>query len=119
MAREEGNRPSCPLESLKPPVLFEFADIGLTNIDGNRMPLVHYIDQFKAAKVMLFHHDIVPFCANTRENNPRNGVVGRQEFSVCATERNTVRVVHCNSSLHRETFVASFAPSRLRHPLLQ
>jgi hypothetical protein len=70
MAREEGNRASCPLGLLKPPILFEFADKGMTNIDSNRMPLVHYIHQFKAGKVMLFHHDIVPFCANTRENNP-------------------------------------------------
>jgi hypothetical protein len=39
--------------------------------------------------------------------------IARQEFSVCAPERNSVRVLHSNSLLHRETFVANFAPSRL------
>ncbi len=62
---------------------------------------------------MLFYHEIVPFCANARENNPRRDN-GGQEFSVSATERNTVRVLHCNSSLpvnRRETFeVFGFAP---------
>jgi hypothetical protein len=80
------------------------------------MPFEHYIGQFTAGKAMLFQHDIVPFCANARENNPRRGTAGK-EFSVCVPERNTVRVLHCNSSLHRESFVASFAPSRLRHSL--
>jgi hypothetical protein len=60
------------------------------------MPLAHYIRQFTARKVMLFHNDIVPFCANARENNPRRGIAG-QEFSICVQEGNTVRVRHCNS----------------------
>jgi len=85
-------------------------------MDNNHMPFEHYTGQFTAGKAMLFQHDIVPFCANARENNPRRGAAGK-EFSVCVPERNTVRVLHCNSSLHRESFVASFAPSRLRHSL--
>jgi ATP-binding cassette, subfamily C, bacteriocin exporter len=51
-------------------------------------------------------HDIVPFCVNARENNPRRGTAGKG-FSVCVPERNTVRVLHCNSSLHCEAFVAT------------
>jgi hypothetical protein len=74
----------------------------VANIDRNQMPLEHYIGRFTAGKVMLFYHDIVPFCASARENNPRRDNAG-QEFSVCATERNTVRVLHCNFSLHRES----------------
>jgi hypothetical protein len=66
------------------------------------MPLEHYVGHFTAANVMLFYHDIVPFCANARVNNPRKGVA-RQAFSVCAPERNIVRVLHRNSSLHRES----------------
>jgi hypothetical protein len=61
---------------------------------------------------MLFQHDIVPFCANARENNPRRGTA-RQELSVFAPERNTVRVLHCSSSLHRGSFVAA-EPSAAR-----
>src|SRR3981189_2467841 len=48
--------------------------------------------------MMLFHHDIVPFCANARENNPRRDIAG-QELFVCAPERNTVRVLHCKLDL--------------------
>jgi hypothetical protein len=66
------------------------------------MPLEHYIGQFTAGELVLFHHDIVPICANARENDPRMGIA-RQELSVCAPERNTVRVLHCNSSLHGES----------------
>jgi len=106
MAREEGNRASCPLDPMKPSVFFEFPSKGVTNIDTNRMPLVHYIGQFIAGKVVLFHRDIVPFCANARENNPRRGPAGKG-FSVCVPERNTVRVLHCDSSLHCEAFVAT------------
>jgi hypothetical protein len=62
------------------------------------MPLVHYIGVFTAGIMMPFHDDIVPFSANARENNPRSGTAG-QEFSVCVPERNTVRVLHCNSHL--------------------
>jgi hypothetical protein len=91
---------------MKPAVFFEFPSKGLTNIDTNRMPLVHYIGQFTAGKVMLFHHDIVPFCVNARENNPRRGTAGKG-FSVCVPERNTVRVLHFDSSLHCEAFVAT------------
>jgi hypothetical protein len=47
---------------------------------------------------MLFHHDIVPFCANARENNLRRGIA-RQKFSVYGPERNTVGVGHCNAYL--------------------
>jgi len=32
--------------------------------------------KFTAGKVMLFHHDIVPFCANAWENKPRRGTAG-------------------------------------------
>jgi hypothetical protein len=53
MAREEGNRASCLLDALKPPVFFEFAGNGVANNDNNRMPLIHYIGQFTAGKVML------------------------------------------------------------------
>jgi hypothetical protein len=62
------------------------------------MRLVHYIGQFTAGKVTLFQHDIVPFCANARENNRRRGTAGK-DFSVRVPERNTVRVLHCNSYL--------------------
>jgi UDP:flavonoid glycosyltransferase YjiC (YdhE family) len=74
MAREEGNRASCLEEALKPPLFLEFISKGVTNIDSNYMPLEHYIGQFNGGKVMLFHHDIVPFCANARENHPRKGL---------------------------------------------
>jgi hypothetical protein len=60
------------------------------------MPLVHYTGQFTARKVMLFDHDVVPFCANARENNLRRGIA-RQKFSVYVPERNSMRVLHCNS----------------------
>jgi hypothetical protein len=59
---------------------------------------VHDIGQFKAGRVTLFHHDIVPSCASARENYARKGVA-TQELSICAPERNTVRVLHCNSYL--------------------
>jgi hypothetical protein len=62
------------------------------------MPLEHYIGPFTAGNVTLFHHNIVPFCANARENNPIMGIA-RKEFSTCEPERNTVRVLHCNSYL--------------------
>jgi hypothetical protein len=91
---------------MKPSVFFEFPSKGLTNIDTNRMPLEHYIGQFTAGKVMLFHHDIVPFCVNARENNPRRGTAGKG-FSVCVPERNTVRVLHFDFSFHCEAFVAT------------
>jgi hypothetical protein len=119
MAREEANPTSCLEEALKSPLFLEFHSNGVANINNDHMPLEHYIGQFTAGKVMLFHHDIVPFCANARENDPRRGIA-KQEFSVCAPERNTVRILHCNSSLNREsgeTFVASFGPSRLHHSL--
>src|SRR5258708_9457361 len=102
MSREEGNRASCPLDPMNPSVFFEFPSKGVTNINRNRMPLVHYTGQFTGGKVMLFHHDIVPSCVNARENNPRKGTA-RKGFSVCVPERNTIRVLHCNSSLHRES----------------
>src|SRR6202022_1072675 len=102
IAREEGNRASCPEVALKPPLFFAFPSSGVANIDRNHVPLEHYIGQFTAGNVMLFYHDIVPFCANARENNPRRNIAG-QEFSVCAPERNTVRVLHCKSLLHRES----------------
>jgi hypothetical protein len=98
MAREEGNRASCLEEALNPPLFLEFPSSGVANIDNNHMPLVHYISQFIAEEVVLFHHDIVPSCASARENNPRRGAAG-QEFSVCVPERNTVRVFHSNSYL--------------------
>jgi len=101
MARQEGNRASCPLDLLKPPVFFEFSN-GVTNIDNNDMPLVHYIGKFPAGEMVLFQHDIVPFCANARENDPRKGSAG-QELSICSPESNTVWVLHCSSSLHRES----------------
>ena len=63
------------------------------------------------SSTILFH--FVP----TLERTTREGGTAGKEFSVCVPERNTVRVLHCNSSLHRESFVASFAPSRLRHSL--
>src|ERR1700745_3985959 len=62
---------------------------------------------------MLFHQDIVPSCANARENNPRRDIAGQERF-ICAPESNTVRVLHCNSSLHCETFVASLGFRILR-----
>jgi hypothetical protein len=62
------------------------------------MRLEHYIVPFTAGKVTLFQHYIVPFCANARENNRRRGTADK-EFSVCVPERNTVRVLHCNSYL--------------------
>lgn len=68
----------------------------MANSDTNHMLLVHHIGQFTAGEMVLLHHDIVPFCADTRENDPRKGVA-RQELSVCTPERNTVRVLHCNS----------------------
>ena len=67
-------------------------------MDNNHMPFEHYTGQFTAGKVTLFQHDIVPFCANARENNRRRGTAGK-EFSVCVPERNTVRVLHFNSYL--------------------
>jgi hypothetical protein len=70
----------------------------VTNIDSNHVPLEHYIRQFNAGKIVLLHHDIVPFCANARENNPRRGTVGKG-FSVCVAERNTMRVLHGSSYL--------------------
>jgi len=75
------------------------------------MPLEHYIGQFTAGKVMLFHHDIVPICANARENDPRRDVA-RQELSVCVPERNKLRVLHCNSSLSRRI---TDQPARANH----
>jgi hypothetical protein len=101
-AREERNRASCLRDLLKLPLFLEFISNGVTNIGNNHMPLEHYIGRFTAWEMVLFHHDIVTFCAKARENNPRMGVA-RQELSVCAPERNTVRVLHCNSSLHRES----------------
>jgi len=80
MAREEGKRASCPLNPRKLPAFSEFSN-GVTNIDNNYMPLEHYISQFPAWEMVLFQHDIVPFSANTRENNPRRGTA-RQELSV-------------------------------------
>jgi hypothetical protein len=62
------------------------------------MLLEHNIGQFTAGEMVLFHHDIVPFCANARENKQRRSTA-RQEFSVCAPERKAVRVLHCNSYL--------------------
>jgi len=38
------------------------------------MLLEHYISQFTAGEMVLFDHDIVPFCADARENNPRTGI---------------------------------------------
>src|SRR5260370_99663 len=111
MARIEANRASPLEEARKPPLFLEFPSNGVGNSDSNHMLLVHYIGHFKAGRMSLFHHDIVPFCASARENDPRKGVA-RQEFSVCAPERNTVRVLHYNlhSKVNRcETFVASFA----------
>src|SRR5260221_12541063 len=116
IARKERIRTPCLEDALKPSLDLEFISNGVTNIDNNHMPLEHYIGQFTAGEMVLFHHDIVPFCANARENDPRKGLA-MQEFSVCAPKRNTVRVLHCSSSLHRETFVASFALSRLPHSL--
>ncbi len=102
MAREEGNRASCLEETLKPPLFLEFISNGVTNIHNNHMPLEHYIGQFNAGKIVLFHHDIVPICATARENDPRRSIA-RQELSVCVPERNTARVLHSNSSLHRKS----------------
>jgi ABC-type transport system substrate-binding protein len=97
-AREEVNRASWHKDALQSPLFLAFASIGVANIDGNHMPLEHDIGQFTSGITMLFHHDIGPFCASARENNSRKGVA-RREFSVCAQERNTVRVLHCNSYL--------------------
>src|SRR5258708_26609279 len=95
MAREKGYRASFLEEAMNAPLFLVFSSNGVTNIDNNHMRLVHYIGQFTAGKVTLFQHDIVPFCANARENNRRRGTAGK-EFSVCMPERNTVRVLHCN-----------------------
>src|SRR4029077_17238132 len=114
MAWKEGNRPSCLEEAAKLALFLEFPSRGVANIANNHMPLVRYIGQFTAWETMLFQQDIFPSCANARENNPRMDIAG-QEFFICAPERNTVRVLHCNSSLHCAPFVASFAPSRLHH----
>ena len=96
MAREAANCASCLEDALKPPLLLEFPSKGVANIDTNHMLLVHEIGQFTAGEMVLFHHDIVPFCANARENKPRRNTAG-QEFSVCTPERKTMRIVHCNS----------------------
>jgi hypothetical protein len=98
MAREETNPTSCLEEAPKPPRFLEFPSSGGANIDTNHMLLVHDIGQLKAGRVTLFHHDIVPSCASARENSPRRGTAGKG-FSVCVPERNTVRVLHCNSYL--------------------
>jgi hypothetical protein len=95
MAREVGNRASRLEGVMKPPLFFEFPSDAPANIDSNHMLLEHYISQFTSGKVMLFHHDIVPFCANAREDKPRRSTAG-QEFSVGAPERKTVRVLHRN-----------------------
>jgi hypothetical protein len=78
----------------------------VTNIDRNHMPLVHYIGPFTAGNVTLFQHDIVPFCVNARENNSTRVTAGNG-FSVGVPERNTVRVLHFDSSLHGEAFIAT------------
>src|SRR5258708_38174916 len=88
MAREEGNRASCLEERLKPPLFLEFISNGVTNIHNNHVPLEHYIGQFTAGEMVLFHHDIVPICANARDDDPRRSI-SRQEISVCVPERNT------------------------------
>jgi hypothetical protein len=98
MARPEGNRASWLVDAPKPPLSLSFPSNGVANVDNNHMPLVHYTGQFTARKVMLFHRDIVPFCANARENNPRRGIA-RQKFSVYVPKRNTVLVLHSNSHL--------------------
>jgi hypothetical protein len=97
MAREEGNRASCLEEAPKPPLFLEFPSSGVANIDNNHMPLVSYISQFTAGYIMLFHQEIVPSCAEARENNPRKGAA-RQELFICPPERNAVRVLLCNCS---------------------
>src|SRR4029077_18950398 len=102
MAREESNRASCLEEAAKRLLVLEFPSCVMTNIDRNDVPLEHYIGQFNAGKIVLFHHDIVPICATARENDPRK-IIARQELSICAPERNIVRVLHCNSSLHGES----------------
>src|SRR4029077_8161047 len=101
MAREEGNRASCLEKALKPPLFLVFPSNGAANIDSNHMPLEHYIGPFTVGNVTLFQHDIVPFCATARENNPIRSIA-RKEFSACVPERNTVRVLHCNSYLIHE-----------------
>jgi hypothetical protein len=80
MARPEGNRASWLVDAPKSPLFHSFPSNGVANIDNNHMPLVHYTGQLAARKVMLFHRDIVPFCANAREHNPRRGIA-RQKFS--------------------------------------
>jgi hypothetical protein len=39
------------------------------------MLLEHYISQFVAREMVLFDRDIVPFCADARENNLRTAIV--------------------------------------------
>jgi hypothetical protein len=69
ITRKKRNR-ACFLEdALKTPLFLEFISKGVTNIDSNHMPLEHYIRQFNAGKIVLFDHDIVPFCGDARENN--------------------------------------------------
>src|SRR6516225_2906083 len=98
IAREEGDRASCLKDVLKTPFFLEFASNGVANRDNDHMLLEHYISQFTAGEMMLFDHDIVPFCADARENNPRTGIV-RHELSACASEGDPVRMVHCNLTL--------------------
>src|SRR6516165_1420399 len=98
IAREEGDRASCLKDVLKTPFFLEFASNGVANRDNDHMLLEHYISQFTAGEMMLFDHDIVPFCADARENNPRTGIV-RHKLSACAPEGDSVRMVHCNLTL--------------------
>src|SRR6516225_6189365 len=98
IAREEGDRASCLKDVLKTPFFLEFASNGVANRDNNHMLLEHYISQFTAGEMVLFDHDIVPFCADARENNPRTGIV-RHELSACAPKGDPVRMVHCNLTL--------------------
>jgi hypothetical protein len=86
-AREERNRASCLREVLKPPLFLEFISNGVTNIGNNHMPLEHYIGRFTAWEMVLFHHDIVTFCAKARENNPRNRLNPRIGLTRCFIRR--------------------------------
>ena len=116
MAREETNPTSCLEEAPKPPRFLEFPSSGGANIDTNHMLLVHDIGQFKAGRVTLFHHDIVPSCASARENS-REGVppgkgspFGCQRGILCG-----YFIVILHSTVKRS--LPPFAPGRLRHSL--
>src|ERR1700746_2087326 len=102
MAREDAKPASWLGGAAKRLLVLVFPSCEVANIDSNHMPLEHHIGQFNAGEIVLFHHDIVPICATARENDPRRGIT-TQELSICVPERNTVRVLHCNSSLHGES----------------